>query len=62
VSDLNKYIDTTRQFTAPASMDSLPSADHGQQLNVGLEIARRAAQQKPEAPMPPMAPIVPVAN
>jgi len=62
VSDLNKFIDTARQFTAPPSMDTLPSADHAQQVNYGVEMAQRAAQQQPVPPMPPMPPIVPVAN
>jgi hypothetical protein len=43
-------------------MDTLPSVDHSQQINYGIEMARRASQQ-PELPPPtPMPPIVPVAN
>jgi len=57
VSDLNKFIDTARQFTAPPSMDTLPSADHAQQVNYGVEMAQRAAQQQPVPPMPPMPPM-----
>jgi hypothetical protein len=62
VNDLNTFIDTTRKFTAPASMDTLPSADHQQQVNYGVEMARRAAEQQPLPPPQPMPPIVPVAN
>ncbi len=43
-------------------MDSLPVTDHTAQVNLGLEMARRAAQQQPETPLPAMKPIVPVAN
>lgn len=62
VSDLNTFIDTARQFTAPASMDTLPSADHTSQVSLGVEMANRAAQQQPPPPMPAMPPIIPVAN
>lgn len=62
VSDLNTFIDIARQYTAPASMDTLPSTDHAQQVNVGVEMANRAAQQKPPPPMAAMPPIIPVAN
>ena len=62
VSDLNTFIDTARQFTAPASMDTLPSADHASQVSLGVEMANRAAQQQPPPPMPAMPPIIPVAN
>jgi hypothetical protein len=60
VSDLNSFIDTTRQFTAPP--DGIPTPDRTQQVNVALEIAQRAAQQQPPTPMPAMPPITPVAN
>jgi len=65
VSDLNTFINTAQKFTAPASMDTVPPMDRSQQVNYGLELAQRAAQQQQQAqpaPMPPMPPIVPVAN
>jgi hypothetical protein len=62
VSDLNQFIDTTQKFTAPASMDTVPSTDRSQQVNYGVEMARRASQQQAPPPVTPMPPIVPVAN
>jgi len=44
-------------------MDTVPPVDRSQQVNYGLEMAQRAAQQQQQpAPMPPMPAIVPVAN
>jgi len=60
VNDLNTFIDTSRQFTA--APDGIPTPDRTQQVNVALDIAQRASQQKQEPVMPPMPPITPVAN
>ncbi len=62
MSDLNKFIDTTRQFTQAPSQDTVPTPDRSAQVNLGLEMARRAGQQQPQTPLPAMPPIVPVAN
>lgn len=60
MSDLNAYINTQQQFTAPP--EGIPVPDRSQQVNVGLEMAQRMGQ-RPEAPAPvQMPPIVPVAN
>lgn len=60
MNDLNSYIDTTRKFTAPP--DAIPTIDRSAQVNYGVEIAHRAAQQEQPPPSRQMAPIVPVAN
>lgn len=62
MTDLNTLINTSRQFTAPPSMDTLPATSHDAQVDYGMEIARRAAQQVQEPAPVPMPPIVPVAN
>jgi len=61
VSDLNAFINTAQQFTAPP--DAIPVTDHSQQMSVAMELASRAANRPPEPPAPPpMAPIIAVAN
>jgi len=62
VSDLNQYIDTSRKFTAEP--DKMPVIDRSQHVNLGMEMAQRAAQQQqtPAPPPTPMTPIVPIAN
>lgn len=64
MNDLNTHINTTEKFTTSASMDSLPVVDRSAHVNLGVEMAQRAAQQRQAAPEPikAMPPIMPVAN
>lgn len=64
MNDLNTHINTSEKFTAPASMDSLPTVDRSSHVNFGVELANRAAAQRQMPPEPVMAmpPIMPVAN
>jgi len=62
MNDLNTHIDTSHKFTAEP--DAMPVVDRSQHVNLGLEMAQRAAlqQQTPQPPPTPMTPIVAVAN
>jgi hypothetical protein len=62
MSDLNTFIDTTNKFTA--APDKMPVVDRSQHVNLGVEMAHRAAAQSQMAPEPikAMPPIMPVAN
>jgi hypothetical protein len=63
MSELNNYINTQNQFTAPK--DGIPVADHTEQMNYGLGMTNRAAEASRQAPAPAppvMPPITPVAN
>lgn len=62
MNDLNTFIDTSRKYTEQS--DRIPVIDRSAHVNVGIEIANRAAQQQ-QQPVPQqqqMPPIVPVAN
>lgn len=62
MTDLNAHINTAEKFTGHS--DTMPVVDRSQHVNLGLEIAQRAAQQNQAAPEPikAMPPIMPVAN
>ena len=62
MSTLNDYIATTQEVTAPAA--GIPVPDRTQQVDFGLGMAQRTAQQRQQpVEMPkPMPPIIPLAN
>jgi len=64
MNDLNTHINTTNQFTKPASMDSLPVVDRSSHVGFGIELAQRAAAHAQATPEPVMTmpPIMPIAN
>lgn len=64
MNDLNTHINTTQQFTTPASMDTVPVVDRSAHVNFGVELAQRAAAARQQAPEPVMTmpPIMPIAN
>lgn len=60
MNDLNVFIATADKFTT--RQDAMPVVDRSPHVDVGMEMARRASERRPEPIYAPMPAIVPVAN